>query len=285
MTALTTQHVNIIAACHSILEFSAELCVATFWTFPQCPKSVSGAERAKNLPQLNLDSSRLPTRQHLLSLWFVLVLPSVTLAESPVEIKLLFTLVDLKSDEAADVTLSSGQTVRVKLLEVKERRDRLRGAVREATAVVEVDGQKISVPSSTYNLPKTIGSVQIDCPVTKGYGGSGIWAMDADARLRLWPAGSPWIRPGTFLYPAKQMWFATDTQMGNVPCCVNGCDVPGKTSVYYHYHRSPQSGCSKSRTLGRRADGEILPNLRYHKRRLRQWCLDRSPNARPFGRI
>ena len=194
--------------------------------------------------------------QHMLSL-LVVFLPAITLAASPTEVKPLFTLVDLKIDEAAVATLSNGQPVRVKLLEVNEKRDNLRNAIREANVVVEVDGQKVVVLSSTYNLPKTVGKVQIDCPVTQGYGGSGVWALDADARLRLWPAGSPWIRPGTFVYPAKQKWFATDTQMGNVPCYVNGCDIPGQTSIYYHYGLDI-GGCEKQTEIVAATDGKIV---------------------------
>lgn len=33
--------------------------------------------------------------------------------------------------------------------------------------------------------------------------GSGIWTMDADARVRLWDARTAWIRPGTFVDPAE----------------------------------------------------------------------------------
>ncbi len=187
----------------------------------------------------------------------VLVLPTAALAESPVGLTPLFALVDLKVDEATEVSLPNGQSVRVKLLEVRETRDNLRNAVREAIAVVEVDGKKVELSSSTYHLPKTIGNVQIDCPVTKGYGGSGIWAMDGDARLRLWPAGTPWIRPDTFMYPAKQKWFATDTQMGNVPCYVNGCDVPGKTSVYYHYGLDI-GGCEKRTEIVAATGGKVV---------------------------
>jgi len=195
--------------------------------------------------------------RHYLPSLFVLLLPAVALAESPAEIEPLFTLVDLRIGEGAEVTLSNGDTVRVKLLEVHEKRDNLRNAVREATAVIEVDGRQVDVPSSTYHLPNTIGKVQIDCPVTKGYGGSGVWALDADARLRLWPAGSPWIRPGTFLYPAKQKWFASDTQMGNVPCYVNACDIPGRTDIYYHYGLDI-GGCEKQTEIVAATDGKIV---------------------------
>ena len=77
-----------------------------------------------------------------------------------------------------------------------------------------------------------------DSRVTRGLtGGSkrNVWALDKDARIRLWPAGSPWIRPGTFAYPARQAWFASATQMANEPVHVDGGDKPGKKSVYYHY--------------------------------------------------
>lgn len=191
-----------------------------------------------------------------LRLLLVLVLPTVTLAASPGEMQPLFTLVDLEIGEAVDVTLANGQAVRVKLLEVTEKRDNLRDAVREAIAVVEVDGQKVDVPSSTYHLPKTIGKVQIDCPVTKGYD-RGVWALDADARLRLWPRGSAWIRPDSFIYPARQKWFATDTQMGNVPCYVNGCDTPGKTDIYYH-DGLDIGGCEKQTEIVAATDGQVV---------------------------
>lgn len=195
-------------------------------------------------------------RHHLLLL-FVLVLSAVTASDVLAEVTPLFTLVDLEVGEAADVPLSNGHTVRVTLLKVDEKRDTLRNAIREAIAVVEMDGEKVEVPSSTYHLPRTIGKVQIDCPVTKGYGGSGTWAMDADARLRVWPAGSAWIRPGTFVYPAKQRWFATDTQMGNVPCYVNACDIPGRTAIYYHYGLDI-GGCEKRSEIVAATEGKIV---------------------------
>ena len=43
------------------------------------------------------------------------------------------------------------------------------------------------------------------------------------------------MEPGTFVYPARQCWFATDTQMANVPVFVDGGEVPGSKSIYYHY--------------------------------------------------
>ena len=77
--------------------------------------------------------------------------------------------------------------------------------------------------------------------VTKGYIGNSsepeIWALKpkADARLRFWDPDQPLLEPGTFVYPAKQRWFASDTQMANDPCYVDGGEDPESQSIYYHY--------------------------------------------------
>jgi hypothetical protein len=151
----------------------------------------------------------------------------------------LVRVVDLNIGETHQVTLHDGTMATVTLLELTEKRDKLRNAVRKAQVKVKVNGQRTSLVSSTYHLPKAIGGVQIDCPVTKGYiqnsSKANAWGLIKDARFRLWSFGSPWIRPDTFIYPVKQKWFASDTQMANVPCYVNACDIPGSNSIYYHY--------------------------------------------------
>jgi len=151
----------------------------------------------------------------------------------------LFRAVDLNVGESAEVALSNGRTVRVTLVALKEHRCGMRDAVRRAEVTVKVDDAQAVLVCALYNLPKTIGGAQVDCPVTRGYtAGSSkdnVWSLDKDARLRLWPAGSPWAAPGAFLCPADQRWFASDTQMGNDPCYVNSCDTPGLKKVYYHY--------------------------------------------------
>ena len=151
----------------------------------------------------------------------------------------LVYVVDLDLNETRQVTLYDGTKATVTLLELSEKRDSIRNAVRRAQVKVEVNGQRVALVSSTYHLPTAIGGVQIDCPVTMGYtensSKANAWGLVKDARLRLWPADSPWIRPGTFIYPVKQKWFASDTQMANVPCYVNACDIAGQKSIYYHY--------------------------------------------------
>ena len=102
---------------------------------------------------------------------------------------------------------------------------------------MEVNGQTCQLVSATYNLPQTVSNVQIDCTITKGYNENGspsFWGLDKAARLRLWPANSPLLQPGTFQYPVKQSWFVSDTQMANEPVHVDGGDRPGKRTIYYH---------------------------------------------------
>ena len=80
----------------------------------------------------------------------------------------LFRVVDLNRGEAAQITLSDGKKVNIKLLEVDETRDAVRSAVRLARVSVEINGRKVTLDSGNYRLPMNFAGVQIDCPVTKG---------------------------------------------------------------------------------------------------------------------
>ena len=153
------------------------------------------------------------------------------------EIDPLVRVIDLNVGESQRVQLSNGKEVAVSLLDLRERRDSVRNAVREAVVKVAINGKMVEFTSATYHLPTTVDEVQIDCSITGGYNSNGSpesWALDKDARLRLWPAGSPLLRPGTFMYPVKQRWFASLTQMCNVPTYVDGCESPARTKIYYH---------------------------------------------------
>jgi hypothetical protein len=151
----------------------------------------------------------------------------------------LVRVVDVNVGESQTVTLQDGSQATVRLVDLKEMRDDIRNAVRRAVVKVEVNGRTISLVSSTYHLPVTFAGVQIDCPVTKGYlqksSKENAWGLAKDARLRLWPAESAWIQPGSFVYPVQQRWFASDTQMANVPVFVDGGEVPSNKNIYYHY--------------------------------------------------
>ena len=143
-------------------------------------------------------------------------------------------VVDLNVGETTTVTLGNGEQVKVKLCDLKETRDPIRNAVRSAIVTVEVDGETIELESGMYNLPQTIGKVQIDCSITSGYNSNGtpsFWGLDKDARLRFWPKGSPLLKPGSFIYPVDQRWFATRTWYDNEPVD-GGHEILPK--IYYH---------------------------------------------------
>jgi murein DD-endopeptidase MepM/ murein hydrolase activator NlpD len=162
----------------------------------------------------------------------------VSSAEPPQPTRMpLDRIVDLAIGETQQAMLSDGSTARVKLLAVEETRDALRDAIRIARVKIEINGKTTTLTSANYNLPVTVGGVQVDCPITKGYytnSGSDSWGLAKDARLRLWPAGSPWTQPGTFGYPLKARWFASGTQMANEPCFVDGGEKPSVKKIYYH---------------------------------------------------
>lgn len=145
---------------------------------------------------------------------------------------------DLAIGDSVEILLRDGSRARLKLVDLREIRDEVCGAVRQAGVTLEVNGQAIKVLSGNYHLPIRAGGVQVDCPITKGYNQDSRtdpWGLVKDARIRIWPEGSPWIPPGTFTYPARQRWFASGTQMGNEPVYVDGGDVPGPRKIYYHY--------------------------------------------------
>jgi murein DD-endopeptidase MepM/ murein hydrolase activator NlpD len=158
-------------------------------------------------------------------------------------LKPLVRTVDLNVGAAEEVELADGRKVAVRVLDLRETRDEFRNAVREADVKVGVAGTPVSLVSANYRLPVTVAGVQIDCPVTKGYrqknakgdGEENPWALDRDVRLRLWTAGSPLMEPGTFVYPARQRWFASATQMANEPVYVDGGENPRVKQIYYHY--------------------------------------------------
>jgi murein DD-endopeptidase MepM/ murein hydrolase activator NlpD len=165
------------------------------------------------------------------------VLPWLLAAGAAAAAQPLFTVVDLAEGAAESVKLSNGKIAAVKLLAVHETRDSLRAAVRSAEVEVEIDGARARLACGNYTLPVRAGAVQADCNITKGYygnSGSDQWGLEKDARIRLWPAGSPWMPPGSMTYPARQRWFATHTQMANEPTYVDGGESFRRERIYYH---------------------------------------------------
>jgi enamine deaminase RidA (YjgF/YER057c/UK114 family) len=160
----------------------------------------------------------------------------LALPQDPGQMDPLLRAVDLNVGESAEVTLSDGTKASVSVVRLDEVRDTVRGAVRRAEVEVEVNGVTTVLTSANYQLPTSSGGVQIDCPITKGYlknTSRDVWGLEKDVRLRLWPAASPWIRPGTLMYPVKQRWFASHTWMANEPIDA-GSDLLTR-KIYYHW--------------------------------------------------
>lgn len=163
--------------------------------------------------------------------------------ETPATLASPFVPLDLARGETAEAELASGERVKVRLVELQEERDVVRGAVRKAQVTIEVNGERATLTSANYRLPQTVGGVRVDCPITSGYAknssrtsaGHAPWGLAKDARIRVWPAEGPLIQPGTFRYPAEQRWFASATQMANEPVYVDGGERPSMGAVYYHY--------------------------------------------------
>lgn len=146
----------------------------------------------------------------------------------------LLRTVDLNIGETHQVELHDGSTAVVELLALEPVTDPIFDAVREVRVTLRVNGEQQTIHSGNYHLPVTVGNVQIDCPVTIDYmerASIDWWGLEKDARLRLWPADSPYIWPGSFVYPVNQKWLASFTQYSNEPV-VGEPRADGK--IYYH---------------------------------------------------
>jgi hypothetical protein len=149
----------------------------------------------------------------------------------------LFRVVDIDVGATEAVQLANGQRATVKLIATSQTRDAVRAAIREARAEVEINGVRGILSCGNYRLPVALGGVQVDCTVTRAYypnTNHDHWALEKAARLRLWPAGSAFMPPGSFVYPVRQRWFASRTQMGNEPTYVDGGESIGAGKIYYH---------------------------------------------------
>jgi len=164
-------------------------------------------------------------------------LPSFFVAILAIAQQPLFRIVDLNVGATEQVHLPNGANAIVKLVSTTEMRDKVRSAIRDARVEVEIDGTRTTLSCGNYRLPVTVAGVQVDCLVTRAYyrdTNRDHWALVKDARLRLWPAGSPFMPPGSFVYPVRQRWFATRTQMANEPTYVDGGEQITGSKIYYH---------------------------------------------------
>src|SRR5690348_5687942 len=98
----------------------------------------------------------------------------------------MFQTVDLVVGETARVAVAKGTIVRVRLLSVDVTTDPLRSAVRSARVCVEIGGNAVTLGSGNYELPRTVGPVQVDCPVVSAYlrnTNEDHWGLEKTVRL------------------------------------------------------------------------------------------------------
>lgn len=174
----------------------------------------------------------------------------------------LHRVLELKRGESQEIVLANSKRVTIRLLDLEETRDPWRSAIRRSRVKVVAGDREAWVEAGNYHLPVTLGDVQIDCTITSGYTQNcdeDYWglAKDKDARLRVWLAASPWVEPGTFVYPLKQRWFASATQMSNEPSFV---DTPERISVQKIYYHSGLDigGCEGMTEVVAACDGVVV---------------------------
>ncbi len=149
----------------------------------------------------------------------------------------LMRVVDLDIGATEKVALADSKMAIVRLLSTSDTRDHVRGAVRAAMVQLEINGTHAELTCGNYRLPVMAGGVRVDCAVTKGYysnSDADHWRLVKDARLRLWPEGSPLVAAGSMIYPVRQRWFAAQTQMANEPTYVDGGEEFSVRRIYYH---------------------------------------------------
>ncbi len=169
-----------------------------------------------------------------LTAWILLILSTSVLYAKPLT-------VDLAVGETYVFTLENGMKKKITVISCDDVRDEFSNAVRKATVTVDVDGYQTTIPVAQYSMPQVVNGVKLDTTITKAYlsnsNNPNVWDLDpdADVRLRLWNPDQPFLEPGTFCYPVKQRWFASQTQMSNEPTFVDGGEDPRRKSIYYHY--------------------------------------------------
>jgi len=169
--------------------------------------------------------------------------------------KPLVRVVDLNIGESQEVTLHNNETCRIKVLDVREKRDQVMHAIRQIEVDVKVNGQKATMISGLYRLPRFVGGVQIDCPVTANYNRDSHvnhWGIVKDVRFRLWPKDSDWIHPNSFVYPVGQRWFASQTWFSNEA-------VSARSGGKFYYHAGLDLGASEYLTpVFAATDGRVV---------------------------
>lgn len=191
------------------------------------------------------------------------------------------TVVDMSVGEELTLDLPDGTRHTLRLLEVTEPVDRIRGVIRSPGVTLEVNGERCVIPAGLYNLPRPVKGLRVDCAVTKGVAEAiavykDLYALDKDARIRCWPATGPLFAETPMVYPARQRWFASMTQLGNERTYVDAGELtlnrPGR-HIYYHYG-TDIGGYDKAVPIVAAVGGRVV-------RIAERWAEDEGEDERP----
>ena len=112
----------------------------------------------------------------------------------------LFETFDLTVGET--VVTASG--VKLTLVSVNEPVGEVWGEISRPEVTVSVDGENATLVAGMYRLPEKVGKVQLDCPITGGLRDNSHidhWALETDARIRVWPVAILWNNAGSPVTP------------------------------------------------------------------------------------
>jgi len=189
---------------------------------------------------------------------------------------------DLAVGESIRFGVPGRATRRIALVGLREEPDRIRGVVRRPTAIVEVDGERAELVAGHYHLPTVVNGVKLACSVTRSIARAllvyqDIHALDRDARLRCWAPDAPLFGPCPLVYPVRQAWFASMTQLGNERTYVDAGELtlndPARRHIYYHYGVD-LGGYDKAVPVVAAVAGRVV-------RRAEEWAPDEPPDEKP----
>ena len=164
-----------------------------------------------------------------------------------------------------EISVDVGRVHRIRLLEVTEIPDRIRGIIRNPSITIEVDGERAVVPAALYTMPRVIGGVKLDCAVTRGVAGAllkykDVFGLDKDARIRCWAPDACLFGDRPMTYPVRQRWFASMTQLGNEKTYVDAGELsrPDPDRHIYHHFGTDIGGYDKAVPIVAASGGRLV---------------------------
>jgi hypothetical protein len=172
---------------------------------------------------------------------------------------------DLALDEEVLVDVGNGAPRRLRLLEVRETPDRIRGVIRDPAVVIEVDGERALVPAALYSMPRVVNGIKLDCAATRGIARAllkfkDVFVLEKDARIRCWHPESRLFGDTPMTYPVRQRWFASMTQLGNERTYVDAGELTlnDPSRHIYHHFGTDIGGYDKAVSIVAAATGRIV---------------------------